>query len=138
MVHGDVDLQTARSFRGALDDGREVLERSDIGDDVAVTVLISNERGLESALPLRKRFQEINGFLSATESHNRANVNRSVEESLSGLERVIARAREEGLRAEGVVSVSFGCPYEGEVDPHRVFGIAERLVAARAEEIAFG
>jgi hydroxymethylglutaryl-CoA lyase len=121
-----------------LADGPEVLQRADVPGDVAVTVLIPNERGLENALPLRERFQEINGFLSATESHNRANVNRSVEESLSGLERVIGRAREEGLRAEGVISVSFGCPYEGEVDPQRVFEIAERLVAAGAEEIAFG
>jgi hydroxymethylglutaryl-CoA lyase len=65
-------------------------------------------------------------------------VNRSVEESLSGLERVVSRAREEGLRCEGVISVSFGCPYEGDVPPERVFGIAERLVAAGCEEIAFG
>jgi hydroxymethylglutaryl-CoA lyase len=121
-----------------LADGPEVLQRADVPGDVAVTVLIPNERGLENALPLRERFQEINGFLSATESHNQANVNRSVEESLSGLERVIGRAREEGLRAEGVISVSFGCPYEGEVDPQRVFEIAERLAAAGAEEIAFG
>jgi hydroxymethylglutaryl-CoA lyase len=121
-----------------LADGAEVLERADIPDDVSVTVLIPNERGLENALPLRQRFQEINCFLSATESHNQANVNRSVEESLSGLEKVIRRAREEGLRAEGVISVSFGCPYEGEVAPERVFEIAQRLVAAGAAEIAFG
>src|SRR4051812_28548770 len=121
-----------------LADGPEVLERADVPDDVSVTVLIPNERGLENALLLRERFQEINCFLSATESHNQANVNRSVEESLSGLENVIARARSEGLRAEGVISVSFGCPYEGEVDPQRVFDIGERLVAAGAAEIAFG
>ena len=121
-----------------LADGAEVLERADVPDDVSVTVLIPNERGLENALPLRERFQEINCFLSATESHNKANVNRSVEQSLSGLEKVIGRAREEGLRAEGVISVSFGCPYEGHVEPARVFEIAQRLVAAGAEEIAFG
>src|SRR3954451_24067130 len=121
-----------------LADANEVLERADIPSDVAVTVLIPNERGLDNALPLRERFQEINCFLSATESHNRANVNRSVEESLSGLERVIGRARDEGLRAEGVISVSFGCPYEGEVDPQRVFDIGARLVATGCEEIAFG
>jgi hydroxymethylglutaryl-CoA lyase len=121
-----------------LADGPEVLQRADIPDEVAVTVLIPNERGLDNALPLRERFQEINCFLSATESHNRANVNRSLDESLSGLETVIARAHGEGLRAEGVISVAFGCPYEGEVEPAHVFEIAERLVAAGAEEIAFG
>src|SRR2546423_3209151 len=121
-----------------LSDAREVLRAVDIPDDVTVTVLIPNEKGLENALELRDRFDEVNLFLSASESHNQANVNRSVEESLSGLERVVARAREEGLRCEGVISVSFGCPYEGEVPPERVFGIAERLAAAGCEEVAFG
>jgi hydroxymethylglutaryl-CoA lyase len=121
-----------------LSDGPEVLRTADIPDDVSVTVLIPNEKGLESALALRDRFDEVNLFLSASESHNRANVNRSVEESLSGLERVVSRAREEGLRCEGVISVSFGCPYEGDVPQERVFGIAERLAAAGCEEVAFG
>jgi hydroxymethylglutaryl-CoA lyase len=121
-----------------LADGAEVLRRADIPDDVSVSVLIPNERGLDNALELRDRFQEVNLFLSATESHNRANVNRSVEESLAGLERVIARAREEGLRCEGVISVAFGCPYEGEVPAERVLEIARRLIDAGCEEIAFG
>jgi hydroxymethylglutaryl-CoA lyase len=121
-----------------LADAREVLERADIPEEVSVSVLIPNEKGLENALALRSRFQEVNLFLSASETHNRKNVNRSIEESLSGLERVIERARAQGLRCEGVISVSFGCPYEGEVPPGRVFGIAERLAAAGCEEIAFG
>jgi hydroxymethylglutaryl-CoA lyase len=121
-----------------LSDAREVLRAVDIPDDVSVTVLIPNEKGLENALELRDRFQEVNLFLSASESHNRANVNRSIEESLSGLERVVSRAREEGLRCEGVISVAFGCPYEGDVPRERVFAIAQRLVDAGCEEIAFG
>ena len=121
-----------------LADGAEVLERMRVPDDVAVTVLIPNERGFDNALAHRARFSEINCFLSASESHNQANVNRSVEESLTGLERVIGRAVADGLRAEGVISVSFGCPYEGHVPPERVFAIAERLVTAGAGEIGFG
>jgi hydroxymethylglutaryl-CoA lyase len=121
-----------------LADGPEVLTRMDVPAGVDVTVLVPNERGFDNALALRDRFQEINCFLSASESHNKANVNRSMEESLSGLERVIGRAVSEGLRAEGVISVAFGCPYEGHVPPERVFAIAERLVAAGAKEIAFG
>jgi hydroxymethylglutaryl-CoA lyase len=121
-----------------LADGAEVLRRADIPDDVSVTVLIPNERGLDNALELRDRFHEVNLFLSASETHNRKNVNRSIEESLSGLERVVARARAEGLRCEGVISVAFGCPYEGDVPPERVFAIARRLVDAGCEEIAFG
>jgi hydroxymethylglutaryl-CoA lyase len=121
-----------------LADGAEVLRRINVPDDVSLSVLIPNERGLENALALRDRFHEINVFLSASESHNRANVNRSVEESLAGLERVLTRARAEGLRCEGVISVAFGCPYEGHVPPERVFEIAQRLIAAGAEEIGFG
>jgi len=121
-----------------LADADEVLDRIDVPDAVAVTVLIPNERGLENALRRRERFQEVNCFLSASETHNRKNVNRTVEESLAGLERVIGGARAEGLRAEGVISVSFGCPYEGHVPPERVFAIGRRLRDAGAEEIAFG
>jgi hydroxymethylglutaryl-CoA lyase len=121
-----------------LADGAEVLDEADIPDDVAVTVLIPNEKGLDNALRHRERFSEVNCFLSASETHNTKNVNRSVEESLSGLERVIGRARDEGLRAEGVISVAFGCPYEGHVPRERVWSIARRLRDAGAEEIAFG
>jgi hydroxymethylglutaryl-CoA lyase len=121
-----------------LADGAEVLRRADIPDEVSVTVLIPNERGLDNALALREHFDEVNLFLSASETHNRKNVNRSIEESLSGLERVVSRARAEALRCEGVISVAFGCPYEGDVPPERVFAIARRLVDAGCEEIAFG
>ena len=121
-----------------LADADDVLDGYAKLEGVAYSVLIPNEKGLDNALQRRERFDEVNLFLSASETHNRKNVNRSIAESLSGLERVIERARAEGLRCEGVISVSFGCPYEGEVPPDRVFGIAERLVAAGCEEIAFG
>jgi hydroxymethylglutaryl-CoA lyase len=121
-----------------LADAQEVLRRIDVPDDVSLSVLIPNEKGLENALALRDRFHEINVFLSASETHNRKNVNRSIEESLTGLEKVLGRARDEGLRCEGVISVSFGCPYEGHVPPERVFAIAKRLIDAGAQEIGFG
>ncbi len=121
-----------------LADGVEVLRRARIPDDVSVTVLVPNERGLDNALEVRECFQEINLFLSASETHNQRNVNRSVEQSLTGFERVVARAREEGLRCEAVISVAFGCPYEGEVGPERVLAIARRLRDAGCVEIAFG
>ena len=54
-----------------LADAREVLEAIDVPEDVALSVLIPNERGLDNALELRDRFHEINVFLSATETHNR-------------------------------------------------------------------
>jgi hydroxymethylglutaryl-CoA lyase len=121
-----------------LADAEEVLASYGRLDGVAYSVLIPNERGLDRALAHRDRFDEVNLFLSASETHNRKNVNRSIAESLAGLERVIGRARAEGLRCEGVISTSFGCPYEGEVPVERVLEIAECLAAAGCEEVAFG
>jgi hydroxymethylglutaryl-CoA lyase len=123
-----------------LADAEEVLTSVDIPPQVSISVLIPNERGLERALSLRERVRldEINVFLSASETHNRHNVNRSVGESLQGVEAVLGRAREAGLRCEGVVSTSFGCPYEGHVPPERVLEIAARLRDAGAQEVAFG
>jgi hydroxymethylglutaryl-CoA lyase len=135
-----------------LADAAEVLTRIDVPAEVAVSVLIPNERGLENALELRERlavggagaagrrsaFDEVNVFLSASETHNRKNVNRSIAESLAGLEVVLGRARDAGLRCEGVISTSFGCPYEGHVPPERVLAIAARLRDAGAQEIGFG
>jgi hydroxymethylglutaryl-CoA lyase len=121
-----------------LCDAAEVLGAVQRRDGVAFSVLIPNERGLERALELRERFDEVGVFLSASETHNRRNVNRSIEESLIGLEPTLERAREAGLRCEGVIATSFGCPYEGEVPPERVFEIAERLAAAGCAEVGFG
>jgi hydroxymethylglutaryl-CoA lyase len=121
-----------------LADGREVLERAEIPDEVSVSVLVPNMRGLEAALEVREKIDEVNVFLSASETHNRHNVNRSVEESLTGVEAVLARATEEGLRCEGVISTSFGCPYEGYVPIERVFEIARRLADAGVVEVGFG
>ncbi len=121
-----------------LADAEEVLERARIPEEVAVSVLVPNERGLETALRHRDKIDEVNVFLSASESHNRHNVNRSIAESLAGVEKVLGRATAEGLRCEGVISTSFGCPYEGDVDPARVFEIAGRLRDAGAVEVGFG
>ena len=121
-----------------LADAEQVLRRIERPEGVSCSVLIPNERGLERALEMRDRFDEVNLFLSASETHNRKNVNRSIAESLDGLGPTIERARAEGLRCEGVVSVSFGCPYEGEVPQDRVLGIAEGLAEAGCAEVAFG
>ncbi len=133
-----------------LADAERVLAGIDAPAEVALSVLIPNERGLDRALAAREAlreqrgaqaraaFDEINVFLSASETHNRKNVNRSVQESLASLERVLPRAREVGLRCEGVISTSFGCPYEGRVPPERVLEIARRLRDAGAQEVGFG
>ena len=128
-----------------LSDAERVLAAIDAPADVALSVLIPNERGLERALQLREQhaslrpaFDEVNVFLSVSQTHNRKNVNRSIEQSLVSLERVLPRSREEGLRCEAVISASFGCPYEGRVAPEHVLEIAQRLRDAGAQEIGFG
>ena len=121
-----------------LSDAEQVLRSIERSPEVSYSVLVPNERGLDRALAGDLAFDEVNLFLSASETHNRKNVNRSIEESLAGLERVVAKARDAGLRCEGVISVSFGCPYEGDVPLERVFSIARRLADAGCEEIAFG
>jgi hydroxymethylglutaryl-CoA lyase len=121
-----------------LADGAEVLERAGIPPEVSVSVLVPNERGLERALEQREKIDEINVFISASETHNRKNVGRSIADSLVGLERVLALARAEGLGCEAVISTSFGCPYEGEVPSEHVLEIAARLLHAGAQEIGFG
>lgn len=121
-----------------LADGPEVLAGIECREGLTYSVLIPNEKGLDNALAVRDRFDEISVFLSASETHNRKNVNRSIAESLAGLERVVVRARDAGLRCEGVIATSFGCPYEGEVPPERVLGLAERLGEFGCAEIGFG
>lgn len=121
-----------------LSDAVEVLNGIDRPDGVSYSVLIPNRRGLENALELRDRFDETNFFLSASETHNKKNVNRTVEESISGLEETIPVAVEAGLRCEGVISTSFGCPYEGDVPVENVLAIALRLARAGCVEIGFG
>jgi hydroxymethylglutaryl-CoA lyase len=121
-----------------LADAAEVLDRIDIPADVSRSVLIPNERGLQRALEQRSRFDEIGVFLSASETHNQRNVNRSVSESLAALDRVMAVANGAGLRVEAIIATSFGCPYEGRVDRDRVLELAHHLHHAGAAEIAFG
>jgi hydroxymethylglutaryl-CoA lyase len=121
-----------------LADASEVLTAIDVPPAVTRSVLVPNAAGLERALALRDRFEEIGVFLSASEEHNRRNVNRTVEQSLTDLAGVIVRAREAGLRVEAIIATSFGCPYEGVVQRARVLAIARRLIEVGAQEIAFG
>jgi hydroxymethylglutaryl-CoA lyase len=121
-----------------LADADEVLDGITRADGVSYSVLIPNRRGLDRALERRERFDEANFFLSASDTHNLKNVNRTIEQSLSALEETIPAAKEAGLRCEGVISTSFGCPYEGDVPVERVLEIARRLRDAGCDEVGFG
>ena len=111
---------------------------------VTYLVLVPNARGLERLSGALRTAGEgapevaAAVFMSASESHNRKNLNRTVEESLRELGEVVPAALARGLRVRGYVSTVFGCPYEGAVDPERAAGVAEALVALGCEQISLG
>ena len=104
-------------------------------------VLVPNAKGLERLLgALRPDGPTVAPavFLSASESHNRRNLGRSVEESFASVAEVIGPAVARGLSVRGYVSTAFGCPDEGTVDPGRVAAVAERLLALGCAQVSLG
>ena len=96
-------------------------------------VLIPNMRGYERAVVARP--DEICLVCSASESHNRANLNRSTAESLTELATVAARARADGIAVRGAISTAFWCPFEGRVPEARVVWVAEHYAAMGVAEV---
>jgi hydroxymethylglutaryl-CoA lyase len=121
-----------------LADAVQVLHGIEVGDDVALTVLVPNERGLDKALEHRDRFHEVVLFVSASETHNRENVNRPVADSLAAIGRMVPRVHDAGLRCSAVIATAFGCPYEGRVEASRVVDLGHRLVGYGVDELGFG
>ena len=103
---------------------------------VTYIALVPNEVGARNAI--EARVDEIAVVVSASESHNRANVNRTIAESLEGIRGIASLSREAGIPWSGYISTAFGCPYEGPVEAARVMKIAERLRDTGAEAIALG
>jgi isopropylmalate/homocitrate/citramalate synthase len=97
--------------------------------------LALNERGYERLLATG--LDEVHYAFAATETFNQRNSNASVEESLQAAERIVARAHEDGIRATVTIGASFGCPFEGAVDPGHVLELAARLVTGGADELVF-
>ncbi|WP_236240792.1 hydroxymethylglutaryl-CoA lyase [Streptomyces sp. CC228A] len=106
------------------------------GLGVRVPVLVPNERGLDRALALGAR--EVAVFASATESFARANLNRTVDESLAMFAPVVSRAKAEGLAVRGYVSMCFGDPWEGPVPVEQVTGVCRRLADLGCDELSLG
>jgi hydroxymethylglutaryl-CoA lyase len=103
---------------------------------VRYSALVPNSRGAQRALDAG--FAEIEVVVSASETHNQRNVNRSTEESLADIAGIIALAHDAGAQCEVIISTSFGCPYEGDIAPDRVASIVDRAVADGADRVAFG
>jgi isopropylmalate/homocitrate/citramalate synthase len=111
----------------------EVVAALEPRDGVEYSGLALNQRGYER---LRETgLDEVSFALAATETFSQRNAGASVEDSIAAAQRIVAQAREDGIRASLTISVAFGCPFEGPVDPDRVVAIAEWLAATDAEEL---
>lgn len=117
-------------------DADEVWSRAWHNPDVRYSALIPNTRGAERAI--KAGFREIEVVVSASDTHNRRNLNRSTEESLADITGLIPLIHAAGATVEVIVATSFGCPFEGDIDPGRVASIVERVRADGADRIAFG
>jgi hydroxymethylglutaryl-CoA lyase len=104
--------------------------------EVRYSALVPNTRGAERAL--EAGFRELEVVVSASDTHNRHNVNRSTDESLDDIAGLIAMVHGAGAACEVIISTSFGCPYEGDVPPARVASIVDRVLDDGADRIAFG
>ena len=102
-------------------------------EGVTYGALVPNLKGLERALAAK--VDEVVIFMSASESHNRKNINKSIAQALETYREVVARAKDAGLRLKAALSTCFGCPYEGDVNPSVVVRISEALIAMGADEV---
>jgi hydroxymethylglutaryl-CoA lyase len=103
---------------------------------VVYSAIVPNAIGARRAVAAQADALQV--FLSASESHNRSNVNMSIEQSLAQAADIAAIAREAGVCFEAVVSVAFGCPFEGDVPLDRVMDLTARLFDLGAEQVTFG
>ena len=117
-------------------DAGEVWAAAARNPDVRYSALVPNVTGARRALAAG--FAELEVVVSASDTHNRANLNRSTEESLAGIQALIPLVHAAGASVEVIVATSFGCPYEGDVAPARVAAIAERVLAYGADRLACG
>jgi len=119
-----------------MKDAEKVFAGIDRVPGVLYNALIPNEKGLERAIS--SGLTEVVTILSASESHNKKNLNMSVAESLRELEIVNKRAKEAGARVRSYIGTAFGCPIEGRIDPEKVADIAIALEEFGSYEISLG
>ena len=113
----------------------EVVRAIDRREGVVYAGLVLNERGYDRLVATG--LDEVHVAFAATESFNQRNQGASVEQSAAAAARIIARAHGDGIRATVTIAVSFGCPFEGRVEPAQVLRLAERAAADGADEIVF-
>jgi len=124
-----------------LADAAELVAALPARPGLSYVALVPNRAGLERlAAALARGGPPVAAavFLSASETHNRKNVNRAVEASLADFSGLIPAARALGLEVRGYVSTALGCPYEGAQDPGKVAALAERLLALGCGQVSLG
>lgn len=119
-----------------LADAAEVLAQIKRQQDVTYAALIPNERGLERALTVG--IDEASVFMSASESHNKNNINKTIDETFPVLHDVVTQAKREKLSVRGYISTVIGCPYEGAIAPEKVRYVADKLFEMGVDEISLG
>jgi hydroxymethylglutaryl-CoA lyase len=117
-------------------DADEVWHEIERVPEIRYSALVPNLRGAARALD--SGFTEIEAVVSASDTHNRKNVNRSTEQSLDDIASIIEQAHARGVTSQVIVSTAWGCPYEGDVPVERVVRVAGRAVADGADSISFG
>lgn len=117
-------------------DADEVCRMIERRPGVTYAGLCPNARGLDRALAAK--IDEIAVFVSASETHNGKNVNKTIEQTLEAFEPVIGPAVLAGLKVRAYVSTMWGCPYEGAVDPKRGLELAKRLLGAGCYQVSLG
>ena len=117
-------------------DADEVWQRIRRDGPVRYSALVPNLRGAQRALDAG--FTELEAVVSASDTHNRKNLNRSTAETLDDIAEIIDRAHRHGATCQVIVSTAWGCPYEGDVPVERVLDTAGHAVADGAESASFG
>ncbi len=117
-------------------DADEVWHGIKRADSVRYSALVPNLRGASRALD--SGVTEIEAVVSASDTHNRKNVNRGTQESLDDIAAIIELAHDRGATCQVIVSTAWGCPYEGEVPEQRVVAVAGRALADGADCVSFG
>jgi hydroxymethylglutaryl-CoA lyase len=119
-----------------LADAKDVATRIQRIPGVRYSALVPNEKGLQSAL--ETNVDGINVFLSASETHNRKNINKSIAETFPVLAPVIRQAKQAGKHVRGYISTVFGCPYEGNVAVEQVMRVLDFLLTEGVDEVSLG
>lgn len=114
-------------------DAEALIERLPERDDVSYIGLIMNERGLDRALATK--IGEIGMVVVSTDTYNQKNQNVTTAESVAAWRAISRRAKDNGLRANVMLSAAFGCPYEGEVKVERVLELAEQVLESEPAEL---